>query len=365
MHDGNAFGFEQLGDEILVRLDDLARRRGLADQAGAGRVDVEGAFRRRARNALGLVQHRDDQIAAAFEDLLVLGDEVLRAVQRLDGRPLRDRGGARGLLTLDHVHGLDELKRTGSVADAPAGHGIGLGDAVHRQRAVIKAGLDFDRGRELEVAIGQVLVHVVGQHPDMRMLHQHVRQRLQFGMAVGSARRVGRRVEDEPLGLRRNRLVQVLRREFEVVFLGGRDEHRRAAAQRHHFRIGDPVGRRDDDFIARVQGRHERVEKNLLSAGADNRLGGGVIKVVLALELLGDRFAQFRNAGDRRVLRLAAVDGVDRRLLDIVGRIEVRLPGAEADHITTFRFQLTGFLRNGDSGGRLYTGEGIGKEGHG
>ena len=63
MNDGNAFGFQKLGDEVLVRLDDLARRRGLADQAGAGRVDVEGTFRRRAGNALSLVQHRNDEIA--------------------------------------------------------------------------------------------------------------------------------------------------------------------------------------------------------------------------------------------------------------------------------------------------------------
>src|SRR5215217_7782374 len=68
VNDGDAFGLEQLGHEVLVRLDDLARRRGLADQALAGRIDVERTFRRRALDTLGLVQHRDDQIAATFED---------------------------------------------------------------------------------------------------------------------------------------------------------------------------------------------------------------------------------------------------------------------------------------------------------
>ena len=80
----------------------------------AGRIDVEGALGRRALDALGLVEHRHDEVAATFEDLLVLGNEVLRAVERLDGRPLGDRAGARGLLALDHVHRLDQL-----LADRP------------------------------------------------------------------------------------------------------------------------------------------------------------------------------------------------------------------------------------------------------
>ena len=44
------------------------------------------------------------------------------------------------LLALDHVHRLDQLWRPGGVADPPAGHRIGLGDAVHRQRARLQAG---------------------------------------------------------------------------------------------------------------------------------------------------------------------------------------------------------------------------------
>ena len=134
----------------------------------AGREDVERAFRARAFQALRLVQHGDDEVAALLEDLAARRDEVLRAVERLDRRPLRDRAGARSLLALDHVHRLDERLGAGGVADAPAGHRIGFRDAVHRQRAVVERRLDLGRRDELEVAIGQVLVHVVGQHPDMR-----------------------------------------------------------------------------------------------------------------------------------------------------------------------------------------------------
>ena len=209
-----------------------------------------------------------------------------------------------------------------------------------------------------------MLIHVVRQHPDMRMLDQHIGQRLQLVMRIGGARRVGRRVEHEPLGLRRDRLFQRFRLQLEIVFQRGVDENRRAAADRHHFRIADPVGRRNDDFIAWVQGGHEGVEEDLLAARADNRLLRLVVQPVFTLELVGNRLAQFRNTRNRRVFRFAALDGVDGRFLDIFGRIEIRLAGAKADHIAALRFQLTGFLGNGDSGGWLYAGENVGKEGH-
>src|SRR5947209_6732877 len=86
----------------------------------------------------------------------------------------------------------------------------------------------------------------------------------------------------------------------------------RAAADRHHFGIAHPIRRDADDFIAGVQRGEEGIEQNLLAAGADNDLRGLVVELVLALELLGDGFAQRRNASDRRVLGLAALDCLDQ-----------------------------------------------------
>ena len=186
----------------------LPVERGLADGAGAGRIDVEGAFRRRAVDAVGLVEHRHHEVAPLLEDLVVLGDEVLRPVQRLDRRPLRDRRRVGGRLRLDHRHRLDQRLRPAGIADAPAGHAIGLGAAVDGERARIKLRLDLRRRRELEVVVDQVLVHVVGHDMHMRVLQQHVGQRLQLGARIGGAGRVRRRVEDQPFGLRRDRLFQ-------------------------------------------------------------------------------------------------------------------------------------------------------------
>ena len=47
------------------------------------------------------------------------------------------------------------------------------------------------------------------------------------------------------------------------------------------------------------------------------------------------------------------------------GRVEVNwLACAKPDDIAAFRFQLARFLGNGDGGGRLHTGKGVGKKGH-
>ena len=75
----------------------------------------------------------------------------------------------------------------------------------------IKLRLDLRRRREHEVVVDQVLVHVVGHDVHVRMLHQHVGQRLQFGARIGGAGRVRRRVEQQPLRLRRDRALELLR----------------------------------------------------------------------------------------------------------------------------------------------------------
>src|SRR3984957_21033783 len=80
LHHRDAFGLQQLADEILVIGDHLAGRRSLADGAGAGRVDIERALRPRTIDALGLVEHPHHQIAPLLERLVVHRDEILRTV---------------------------------------------------------------------------------------------------------------------------------------------------------------------------------------------------------------------------------------------------------------------------------------------
>jgi hypothetical protein len=82
-------------------------------------------------------------------------------------------------------------------ADAPAGHRIGLGGAVGDD-AVLQPRLDLGDGAELEAVIDQVLVHVVGHDPDMRVLQHHLGQRLHLLARAPGAGRVVREVQHHP-----------------------------------------------------------------------------------------------------------------------------------------------------------------------
>ena len=201
---------QQIADEILVVRDRLAGRGSLADDAGAGRVDIERALGPRAKQAGHPVQHIDDEVAPLLEAAVVDRDEILRPGQRLDRRRLADRARVGGRVRLDRAHRLDQRLRAAAIADPPAGHAIGLRDAVDRQGALVEPRLDLGDRRELEIVIDEVLVHVVGHHPDMRMAQQHLGEPSQFRLGVGGAARVGRRVQDQPFGPRRDRRVEIL-----------------------------------------------------------------------------------------------------------------------------------------------------------
>ena len=127
-----------------------------------------------------------------LNSFVVRGKEGLRAIQRLNRGPLADRAGVRRGLRLYLAHGGNDLDRTCRITNAPAGHGIGFGDTVAGQCAIIEARFNLGRGAELEPVIGQVFVHVVGHDPDMRVAHQNVGQRLQLIPAVARTGRVRR-----------------------------------------------------------------------------------------------------------------------------------------------------------------------------
>ena len=61
----------------------------------------------------------------------ITGREVLGPAERLERGLLRDGRGVRRALALDVGHGRDDVLGAGREADAPAGHGVGLGHAVH------------------------------------------------------------------------------------------------------------------------------------------------------------------------------------------------------------------------------------------
>jgi hypothetical protein len=159
----------------------------------------------------------------------------------------------------------------------------------------------------------------------MLVLEQHLGELLQIALGVGRARRVRRRVQDQPFGLRRDRRVEILRAQLEAVVLRARDRHGLAVAKQHHLGVGDPVRRWNHHLIAWAQGRHQRVVEDLFAAVADGDLGRFVIESVFAFELAADRALQFDAAVEHGVAGLAALDRGDAGLANVLGCVEIGL----------------------------------------
>ena len=187
----------------------------------------------------------------------------------------------------------------------------------------------------------------------MRMLHQHVGELFQFRRRIGRAGRVRGRVEDDPLGLFRDRLVERVGLQLEAVLKPRFDRHRRAACEQHNVRIGHPIRRGNDHLVAGVRRCDHRIEDDRLAARRDEGLVRLVVEPVLALELGADRRLELRDTVDRRILRLALTDGPDRGFLDVVGRVEIGFTGRKRDHVAAQGFQVARFLRGGNGCRRL------------
>ena len=75
------------------------------------------------------------------------------------------------------------------------------------------------------------------------------------------------------------------------------------------------------------------------------------------LDLVGDRLAQRRRAVDGGVFGLSAIDGGLRRLLDVIGRVEIGLAGHEAEHVAALRGELGDLAVQDDCRGGLHSAE--------
>ena len=85
------------------------------------------------------------------------------------------------------VHRLDERRRPRGIADAPAGHRIGLGDAVHDQAAVPQLRAGPAEGDEYAPVEEDMLVDLVREDQHLRVPREHRSERLQLRFGIDRA----------------------------------------------------------------------------------------------------------------------------------------------------------------------------------
>ena len=113
----------------------------------------------------------------------------------------------------------------------------------------------------------------------------------------------------------------------------------------------DPVGGGQDDFIALVDESRHGVENDVLGADAGDALVGRVCGTEVLRMPVADGFLELGDAAGGGVLGEVFIQGADGGLLDVVGRGEVGLTGAEGYDVNSFGFELGGLGGYGHGGG--------------
>ena len=195
------------------------------------------------------------------------------------------------------------------------------------------------------------LVTLVGDDPQLALDGQ-AGHRLQRGEREDGARRIVGAVDHDqlrPLGDGRSqpRGVEVEASGLERLHL---DRH--AAHQPRLLGIRDPVRAGHQHLVAGIEEGDDEVEERVLGADGDEDVGRLVGEAVVALELGADGRPQLGDAADLGVLRLPAPHGFDGGVLDALRGVEVRLAGAERDHVDALGTQLLGLGLHGQGRGR-------------
>jgi len=235
-------------------------------------------------------------------------------------------------VALNGVDGFGDRFRCGAPAEAPAGHAPGFGEAVDddgvlemRRR---EAGDAFDPGAIVE----QMLVNFIA-HDEDAFFDADVAEGFDFLGRINGTGRVARGIEDEQARARGDGGAELLRRDFEFGFVGGLDNDRSRAGELDHFRVAQPVGGGDDDFIAFFAGGEDDVVTGMFAAAGDNDLRGLVGEAVFLFVFVGDGLAQFGNAGGGRVFGETVRERLGGGILDVLWRVKIRFARAEADDV--------------------------------
>ena len=163
--------------------------------------------------------------------------------------------------------------------------------------------------------IAKDFINFVGDDDDIRVFPQHFGDGGEFSFCEDTAARVAGRVDEQSLCFGRDGFFKILCGDFEVVRHIALYDDRHAAAKFYHFGRGYPERSGDDDLVAVVDDSLQYIVDSLLRTVRNKDVALLVVQTVVAFQLLCDSLAQCRRAWYRRIVRVVAVDSVDRCLL--------------------------------------------------
>ena len=135
----------------------------------------------------------------------------------------------------------------------------------------------------------QKLVDLIADHRHMGMAAQNRSDGFELRAAQHHARGIAGAIEHEQLAGRADGRLELGRVEAEAIGSGARQDPHGSAGQPSDFRVAQPVGRGQQQFIARAEQHLEEVVERLFAAIGHQHLLRAGGHLVFTAELGGDR----------------------------------------------------------------------------
>ncbi|MCJ1260079.1 hypothetical protein MMC24_007919 [Lignoscripta atroalba] len=305
------------------------QRQVAARRSGAAEIDhrVEGSVRPHGKQA-GRAQQCLRRAASPPVGVAHHFRVALGSGQRRERRGLRHgrRAGDEGFL--DRPREPHELGGRDQPAQPPPRHGVGLRDARDADDAPVRI---LRAGGDVRPVEDKVLVNLVADDPEVVLVREahHGRHGRLVPHGPGRVRRVAQQEHLGPRGQEPGHLRQV-----GAVAVSGREPvgNSSGAGERRHAAVVRPSRVGHEHLVASVEQRERRSGDGVDRPVRHQDLVRGDVRRPLPCVPLGDRGPERRQAERRRVPGSACQRSGQRRLDDVVGRAEARLPDLEVDN---------------------------------
>ena len=260
---------------------------------------------------------------------------VLAAHERFEGGFLADDGRAEHGILMHFHHRLDERRRAARIADAPAGHGEGLGKSVQKNGALLHAGNAGDA--RVHTFKRQLGINFVAQH-DQIFFDGELRDGLDLRAVAGAAGGIARQIQHEQFAARLPRGAQRFDGQRKIIFCERRHGHGEAVRERDARRITDVTRLMKHHLVAGIDERAAReIERFAHADGDDDFVFRRVADGIIFLDVFADGAAQFNQTEIRGVMRFTFFQRVNAGFANVPRRVEIWFADAERNDILHLR----------------------------
>ena len=133
-----------------------------------------------------------------------------------------------------------------------------------------------------DIIIDELFINLVREDVDF-FVEGDFGQGGEFIFGVDGAGRISWGIDDDHFGHGAHVFAKEFRGKFVAIFGFGGNDDGFAASDADHFWVAEPVGGRNKDFIALVDGGKDRIKAGVFSTAADDDLGRFVGEIVVGL----------------------------------------------------------------------------------